>query len=209
MLRGVHLLSSHLIFICTEVVLLLLLLLFCWVNVGDRTLELKVYNKTRCHQATRPNGVEVVILVIRDVKYKILPTHFIQPSNSCPVWAIFTLKEDMTLLRAFSSKISKNLAFNISKTYFIYFNNSFDNSSNIKSFIFFTISLKYYYFFILNLISSTTHNHSHQHHHHPTPNHQNHKQKQTIVNPQSPPANPTHNKPNPANPPSPTHLPPP
>ena len=150
MLRGVHFLSSHLIFICTEVVLLLLLLLlFCWVNVGDRSLELKVYNKTRCHQVTRPNGVEVVILVIRDVKNKILPTHFIQPSNSCPVWAIFTLKEDMTPIRAFSSKISKNLAFNISKTYFIYFNNSFDNSSNIKSFIFFTISLKYYYYFFI------------------------------------------------------------
>ena len=148
MLRGVYFLSSHLIFICTEVVLLLLLL-FCWVNVGDRTLELKVYNKTRCHQATRPNGVEVVILVIRDVKNKILPTHFIQPSNSCPVWAIFTLKEDMTSLRAFSSKISKNLAFNISKTYFIYFNNSFDNLSNFKSFIFFTISLKYYYYFFI------------------------------------------------------------
>ena len=63
-------------------------------------------------------------------------------------------------------------------------------------------------FFILNLISSTTHkptataiattthNHSHHHHHHPTPNYQNHKQKQTTVNPQSPPANPTQpNKP--------------
>lgn len=39
---------------------------------------------------------EVVLLVIRDGKNKILPTHLIQPSNSCPVWAFSTLKEDMT-----------------------------------------------------------------------------------------------------------------
>ena len=43
--------------------------------------------------------------------------------------------------RAFSSRISKNLAFSISKAYFIYFNNSFYNIPNINSFIFLTTSL--------------------------------------------------------------------
>ena len=61
-----------------------------------------------------------------------------------------------TFVRAFPSKISKNLAFSISKTYSIYFNISFYDMLNIKSFIFFTASLKYYFlfyflFFILSL----------------------------------------------------------
>ena len=51
-------------------------------------------------------------------------------------------------LRAFSSKISKKLAFSTSKIYFINFNNSLSNNSNIKDFIFFTASLKYYFFII-------------------------------------------------------------
>ena len=37
--------------------------------------------------------------------------------------------------------LKKNLTFNISKTYFIYFNNSFYNIPNIKCFIFFTTLL--------------------------------------------------------------------
>ena len=51
-------------------------------------------------------------------------------------------------LRAFSSKFLKNLAFTISKSYFIYFNISLNNTPNVKSFIFFTTSLKYYFFII-------------------------------------------------------------
>ena len=45
-------------------------------------------------------------------------------------------------IRALSSKLSKILAFGISKDHFINFNNSFYNTPNIKSSIFTFISLK-------------------------------------------------------------------
>ena len=50
-------------------------------------------------------------------------------------------------IRAFSSTIVKNLAFIISKHYFYNFNASFYNIPNIKHFIFFTTSFKYYFFY--------------------------------------------------------------
>ena len=46
--------------------------------------------------------------------------------------------------------MSKNIAFSISKHYFIYFNTPLYSTSNIKSFIFFTTLLKYYLFIIYN-----------------------------------------------------------
>ena len=46
--------------------------------------------------------------------------------------------------------MSKNIAFSISKHYFIYFNTPIYSTSNIKSFIFFTTLLKYYLFIIYN-----------------------------------------------------------
>ena len=51
-------------------------------------------------------------------------------------------------LRAFSSNMSKKIAFKISKHYFIYFNTPLYNISNIKVFFFFffATSLKYYLF---------------------------------------------------------------
>ena len=39
---------------------------FLWVNEGDRTPKLQVYNDTRCHQATRPNGFCNLKLYIKD-----------------------------------------------------------------------------------------------------------------------------------------------
>ena len=44
------------------------------------------------------------------------------------------------------------LAFNISKSYFMYFNIPLYNIPNIKNFIFFNISLKYYFFIIFLII---------------------------------------------------------
>ena len=40
---------------------------------------------------------------------------------------------DASALRAFPSKLSKNLAFNISKSHLINFNNLFYNTPNIKA----------------------------------------------------------------------------
>ena len=90
-------------------------------------------------------------------------------------------------LRAFSSKISKKLAFSTSKIYFINFNDSLSNNPNIKDFIFFTASLKYYFFYYLLFsfsslslqtnplplpipTATTAHSHSRRHHYqHPQP----------------------------------------
>ena len=51
------------------------------------------------------------------------------------------LNSSIDNIRAFLLRISKIFAFSISKTYFIYFNNSLYNTPNIKGFIFFTTSL--------------------------------------------------------------------
>ena len=76
----------------------------------------------------------------------------------------------ITTFRAFSSKISKNLAFSISKTYFINFNNSLYKILNIKDFIFFTTSLKYYFFIIFYSQSHLFHyQQTHCHCQHPLP----------------------------------------
>ena len=61
---------------------------------------------------------------------------------------IMKKKKDF-IVRAFSSKNANILAFDISKSYFIYFNIPLYNTLNIKSFIFFTILLKYYLFIIV------------------------------------------------------------
>ena len=54
------------------------------------------------------------------------------------------------MLRAFTLNMSKYITFKISKHYFIYINTPLYNTPNIKSFIFFTTSLKYYLFVIYN-----------------------------------------------------------
>ena len=54
----------------------------------------------------------------------------------------------------------KNILFSISKYYFIYFNNTFYNTLNIKGFIIFTNSIKYiiiFLFFKLFLFSFSSH----------------------------------------------------
>ena len=53
----------------------------------------------------------------------------------------------MTCFKAYISRILKNIAFNNSKHYCIYFNIS-NNTFNIKGFIFFNILLKYHFFII-------------------------------------------------------------
>ena len=55
---------------------------------------------------------------------------------------------DVVLLRAFTSRVLKILAFNILKSYFITFNISLYNTLNIKTYISFTTSFKYYFFII-------------------------------------------------------------
>ena len=50
-------------------------------------------------------------------------------------------------VRAFSLRMVKNLAFSISKNYFIYFNISFYNTLNIKSSIILSFHLIFFFFF--------------------------------------------------------------
>ena len=52
-------------------------------------------------------------------------------------------------VRAFSLRVVKNLAFSISKNYFIYFNISFYNTLNIKSSIILSFHLNIYIFFFM------------------------------------------------------------
>ena len=69
----------------------------------------------------------------------------------------------------------KNIAFSNTKHYFIYFNTPLYNIPNIKGFIFFTTSLKYYFFIVFLILSyspshlfhsstatATAHAHCHQ-----------------------------------------------
>ena len=84
---------------------------------------------------------------------------FLPPTSTCFPFFFFLLLVDQTKYmrrsRCIYLLILKHsrqtcLVFSILKYYFIYFNTSLYNISNIKGFIFFTTSLKYYLFIIYN-----------------------------------------------------------